>query len=85
MKKLNEFVDNKEMESKIIILLDRFLFFDGKWMFPDNIDYIRNILNNILDVNYFIKIGQDLSNKLNNENISQDDYNINMIELNMNR
>jgi hypothetical protein len=84
MKKLNEFVDNKEMESKIIILLDRFLFFDGKWMFPDNIDYIRNILNNILDVNYFIKIGQDLSNKLNNENISQDDYNINMIELNMN-
>lgn len=49
MKKINEFL-NSDNKSKIISLLDRFIFFDGEWMFPDNVDYLYKIVNNIIPV-----------------------------------
>ena len=76
MKKINEFVNNEDVRLKIISLLDRFLFFDEEWIFPDNSDYISNILDDIIPVNDFIKIGQDLVKKLNDEHISHDSDNI---------
>lgn len=76
--KINEFVDSEKI-SKIIILIDRFLFFDDVWCFPDNKDYISKVLDGALPVDDFIKMGQDVSKKLNDGNISRDDYTINMI------
>ena len=55
--------------------IDDFLFFDGEWRFVENIDYIRLVID-YMDVATFIKIGLNISDNLNQDNITVEDYDI---------
>jgi hypothetical protein len=55
--------------------IDDFLFFDGEWRFVENIDYIRLVID-YMDVTSFIKIGLNISDNLNQDNITVEDYDI---------
>ena len=61
--------------SRIKSDIDSFLFFDEKWMFIENKDYISLVID-YMDVDIFIKVGIYISNNLNKDNISIKDYDI---------
>ena len=65
----------KNNNEKIKNDIDDFLFFDGEWMFVENIDYIRLVID-YMDVETFIKIGLNISDNLNQDNITVEDYDI---------
>ena len=65
----------KNNNEKIKNDIDDFLFFDGEWMFVENIDYIRLVID-YMDVETFIKIGLNISDNLNQDNITVEYYDI---------
>jgi hypothetical protein len=71
--KINELMRNNN--DKIKNDIDDFLFFDGEWRFVENIDYIRLVID-YMDVTTFIKIGLNISDNLNQDNITVEDYDI---------
>lgn len=80
--KLYEFInnDNKEL---IVSLLDRFIFFDNIWLFPsgsESEDYIRNILPPEIDFENFMIIGNNISSKLNDNDIQFDSDLVDLIK-----
>ena len=58
--------------------IDSFLFYDEKWLFVENLDFFELIVD-YMDIEIFFKIGSSIANKLNEENISVDDYDISYI------
>ena len=69
----------KEDNIKIKTDIDSFLFFDEKWMFVENRDYISSVID-YMDIDIFVKIGLDISNNLNKDNISVMDYDISYLD-----
>ena len=69
--KLYEFLNNNNNEIKDDI--DSFIFFDEKWMFVENVEFIKSVINYI-DVDKFIEIGLKICEKLNDDKIDPRDY-----------
>ena len=77
--KIYEFIDSK-YSHKIKSDIYNFLFYeDNKWMFADNEEHISGIIKYV-DVNIFIRIGKDISEKLNKDNITIDDYDLSKLD-----
>lgn len=77
MKKIYEFIDNKE---KTLKLLDSFLFFSDEWMFVDDIEFIGDDIVGIIPIEIFIDLGQKLADNLNKINLDVLDYDVDKIE-----
>lgn len=77
--KINEFIDNRDI-LKIKSDIDSFLFnIDGKWMFADNKKHISGVIKYI-DIDTFISLGISISEKLNKDKISIDDYDLTYLD-----
>lgn len=66
---INEFLNNKY---QYIDIIERFIFFEDMWMFPD-----KNSLNNFLDdklPDEYFNLANNIVKKMNDRNINPEKY-----------